>query len=290
MALRARWHPGADDGPSLTVPAFAPEGGGPTIPGPLLRLRPGARVRLVVRNTLADTLVLCTPMRMRCVERDTMRIAPGASGTADFVAAGATTSLYRAHYLRGGKIVRGGDAQEMMGAILVDSAETGEARERLMVINSWGDPTDEARFVQMINGRTWPHTERFDLSVGDSIRWRLLNAGDTEHPMHLHGFYFRVDARGNIERDTVFSAEQQQLVVTENLRPFGTATMSWAPARSGNWLFHCHKAAHMSQNQQIVLAGLPIPDTLAPHGAAARGRRDGRARDRHSGGWSGRDG
>jgi manganese oxidase len=269
VAHRASWHPGADTGRSLTAPAFAEEGRAPTIPGPLLRVRPHARVRIVVRNALSDTIVLCTPMRIACAERDTVRIAPGDSGFREFVAAGATTSLYRAHRVRGGKRVTDADANSLMGAIIVDSA-TVDRRERLLVINPWLDTADTNRFVQMINGRTWPHTERFEMAVGDTLRWRLLSAGSTEHPMHLHGFYCRVDARGDIEQDTTFTPEDRQLVVTENLRAFGTATITWAPARGGNWLFHCHKAAHMSANQLLALVGVSAPDTLPVHDAAPR--------------------
>ena len=48
-----------------------------------------------------------------------------------------------------------------------------------------------------INGKSWPHTERIGLTVGDTARWRVVNGTVRGHPMHLHGFYFRVDATGN---------------------------------------------------------------------------------------------
>jgi manganese oxidase len=267
VALTAQWRPGADTGRRLTVAAFALEGEAPSIPGPLLRLRRGERARLIVRNDLADTLVLCAPMHLRCVRGDTLRVAPGAVAAAEFVANQTTTSLYRAGLLRKGRLITQEDVQ-MSGGIVVDTSDAQDKRERVMVINTWLDPADTAHFVQMINGRTWPHTERVDVALGDSIRWRWINAGATEHPMHLHGFYFRVDTRGNVEQDTVFTSEQQQLAVTENLRPYGTATIVWAPSRSGNWLFHCHKAAHMSAIQQYFLAGGTAPDSLPEHGTA----------------------
>ena len=58
----------------------------------------------------------------------------------------------------------------------------------------------------VINGRSWPHTERLGYQVGDTVRMRLINAGAAVHPMHLHGFYFNVDSRGDERADTVFRA------------------------------------------------------------------------------------
>ena len=46
-----------------------------------------------------------------------------------------------------------------------------------------------------INGLSWPHTERLAYAQGDSIHWRVINFTELDHPMHLHGFYFRADRR-----------------------------------------------------------------------------------------------
>ena len=39
-----------------------------------------------------------------------------------------------------------------------------------------GTPT---RVFTALNGRSWPHTERLGYAVGDSVRWRLVNASAT---------------------------------------------------------------------------------------------------------------
>src|SRR5690349_21242403 len=44
------------------------------------------------------------------------------------------------------------------------------------------------RFIWMLNGEAWPATERIHAAVGDSLRWRIVNATLLPHPMHLHGF------------------------------------------------------------------------------------------------------
>ena len=54
-----------------------------------------------------------------------------------------------------------------------------------------------------INGKSWPNTERLTYAVGDTVRFRLLNTSAAPHPMHLHGFYFDVNSRGNGTTDSV---------------------------------------------------------------------------------------
>src|SRR5688572_21271770 len=55
-ARLAMWHPDADDGPGALTPAFAADDAAPSIPGPLMRVRAGTTVRVMLRNSLRDTL------------------------------------------------------------------------------------------------------------------------------------------------------------------------------------------------------------------------------------------
>jgi manganese oxidase len=267
VAMPARWFPASDTASSLSIAALAVEGREPRVPGPLLRTTVGTPVRLSLRNALSDTLVLCVPFSKACVVKDTLPLLPGTSRTVDFVADRAGAFFYRAVRLRGGHTLdeRVRNTQ-LVGALVVDSAAPARP-DRVLVITGWSrDTTDDSPFVQAINGKMWPFSERFDLAVGDSVHWRVLSATDAEHPMHLHGFYFRVDARGDMERDTVYAADDRAMVVTESVRHLGSALISWAPARPGNWLFHCHKGFHMSGEQLYHLAGMKPPDSLVSHG------------------------
>lgn len=267
VAQPARWFPASDTGSSLSIPALAVEGREPQVPGPLLRTTLGARVRISLRNALSDTLVLCSPFSGACATKDTLRLLPGRSQSVEFVADRVGAFLYRAVRLRGRTLDERVGKTQLVGALVVDSVSPSPASDRILVITSWAkDTTDDTPFVQAINGKMWPFSERFDLAVGDSVHWHLLNATDVEHPMHLHGFYFRVDARGDMERDTSYAADARPMVVTESVRHLGSALISWAPARPGNWLFHCHKGFHMSGEQLYHLAGVKPPDSLVSHG------------------------
>ncbi|HEX6314382.1 MAG TPA: multicopper oxidase domain-containing protein, partial [Gemmatimonadaceae bacterium] len=101
------------------------------------------------------------------------------------------------------------------------------------------------RMVFSINGRSWPHTERLTATVGDSLKWRVINLNVDVHPVHLHGVYFRVDEFLAAPAVLASKGLPGRMAVTELMTPFSTMTMTWAPERAGNWLFHCHFALHL---------------------------------------------
>jgi FtsP/CotA-like multicopper oxidase with cupredoxin domain len=108
------------------------------------------------------------------------------------------------------------------------------------------------RQVPSLNGLSWPHTERLDYLVGDTVNFRVINATTAVHPMHLHGFYFKVNSRGDAIRDTVYTASQRRTAVTEFMRQMTTMNMSFVPTRPGNWLFHCHLVFHIARDLKLL--------------------------------------
>ena len=47
-----------------------------------------------------------------------------------------------------------------------------------------------------INGLSWPFTERLTYTQHVPVNWRAINASNQVHPMHLHGFFYNVNSRG----------------------------------------------------------------------------------------------
>jgi hypothetical protein len=92
--IMARWYPEAADGPFVDVAAFAERGKAPMIPGPLVRVPVGTRVRLVIRNTLADTTIGLWGMGVAAAV-DTTTIGSWGMGSA--AAADTTTIAVRPH-------------------------------------------------------------------------------------------------------------------------------------------------------------------------------------------------
>ena len=240
----ARWYPEADDGPYIEAPVFAEEGEGPQVPGPLIRVREGTVLDITVRNPLPDSVLWVHGLVARPGADDSTAVPPGGKQRFVFRAGAAGTYMYRAHLGHVDSDVR--EREQLAGAFVVDSVDA-RGDDRIFVINVWGEPIDSAtyRSAVAINGKSWPYTERISAALGDSVRWRWVNASIREHPMHLHGFYFRVDSKGIMARDTLLAPEARRMVVTETMWPMQTMSVVWSPDRPGNWLYHCHLAFHV---------------------------------------------
>ena len=269
------WRPDGDGAPGLVVRAFGEEGKAPQVPGPLLRIPRGTVVHAFVRNTLRDSTVVLHGLAEPGTDApgaDTVRIRPGERRELRFVANTPGTYHYWGTTTGATTMARAGMDSQLGGAFIVDDSGAGpRPGERVLVIGLWRQTervggvvarNDILRFV--INGRSWPNTERLAYTVGDSVRFRILNMSDAVHPMHLHGFYFNVESRGTGRKDQRFDpAGSRHLVVTERSVPGSTFTFSWVPERSGNWMFHCHDNYHVLRNRP--LDGTPLPPEEMQH-------------------------
>jgi FtsP/CotA-like multicopper oxidase with cupredoxin domain len=267
VSLDARlgtWHPDGDTDPGTVVKAFAVEGGPLQVPGPLIRVREGTKIRVRIRNSLGDSLALhgFYTRPGTDLNSDAVTIAPGETRVIDFPAGRPGTYFYWGATTAGVRLPqRPASDSQLAGALIVD-ARDGPADDRILLITNWPpDPVIIAIGRMAINGKSWPHTERLAFRVGDTVRMRVINAGGAVHPMHLHGFYFNVDSRGDERVDTVFPRDSSlRMVVTERLAGGRTFSLTWKPTRPGNWLFHCHDNAHLQRG--IPLDGRPAS---APH-------------------------
>ena len=212
---RGSWFPDGPSNPSIEVHAFAEAGKALQVPGPLLRVTEGTEIHATIRNTLDSTVVvhgLYTRDRRARAATDTIRIAGGGTREIRFQAGQPGTYFYwgATSTVPNWNADHGTLDSQLSGAFVVDPRGTsGAARDRVLLLGVWangnlaeaGDrSTVVTRFV--INGRAWPQTERLTYTLGESIHWRLINASEEVHPMHLHGFYFRVHSRGSEDVDT----------------------------------------------------------------------------------------
>ncbi len=267
-AREVMWYPEGPTAPGVPSYAFAIARGIPKIPGPLIRVPAGTEIRAIVINSLSKPMTLRGLQDHGASALDTFDIKPGATREISFQASVPGTYYYwgRTEGNREGPS-RLMDSQ-LAGAFIVDPPGVkSDPRERVMVITLWEDtlrtlPKAEHREVFGINGLAWPHTERLNFTVGDTVRWRVINATAAPHPMHLHGFYFDVTAKGNSVRDTTYTPRHRRKAVTEFMPPGTTTAMTWIPTRAGNWLFHCHLINHIDAHLKLA---------SKPHSAAHAG-------------------
>ena len=259
-AVWAGWRPDLDVDSAVTVQAFAERGKVPSIPGPLVRVPQGTQVHVSVRNTMQDSTLIVYGLRAGAIPNDTFSIAPGATREINFVAQNAGTFHYWGTTSHSALNRRVGRDAQLSGAIVVDSAGARvDPRERIFVISlidiypkSDTAANQEEVWEIAVNGRSWPHTERLHYAVGDTVRWRWINASNRAHPMHLHGFHFRVTATGNGQRDSLYAEDDTRLAVTELVRAGRTFALEWVPRRAGNWLTHCHMVPHIVPHPRRV--------------------------------------
>lgn len=240
-----RWYPEGAGGPSVDVESVAEEGRAPQIPAPLVRVRTGTIIVATVRNELPDSTVTVVGLQSRpATSDDSLRIAPGETRTVRFTAGAPGTYLYNAGV---GPMDRDSTERETTGGAFVVDSVNARVDDRIFVVNIWSQMRDSltVRNALAINGRSWPHTERITVALGDSVRWRVVNASARQHPLHMHGFYFRVDGRGGVLADTAYAADRRRLVVTERMERATTMDLMWYADRPGNWLFHCHLSFHI---------------------------------------------
>lgn len=274
-ARAAVWQPQRDPARSVVVLAFAEEGQAPQIPGPLLRVPQGTEIRMTVRNTIPPTAHVGLPperqrvpgtssiagseltvhgLRAGTVQDDVIHIPAGEAREVRFRADNPGTFHYWGAMSRRGLEFRTGTDSQLSGVIVVDPAGLPpDPHERIFVItmlDMFPDPSKTPpgpdEFWPAINGLSWPHTERLHYARGEIVRWRWVNATQSEHPMHLHGFHFRTLARGDGTRETIYPPGEVQDVVTELMESGSTLRMAWTPTRAGNWLMHCHLRDHVT--------------------------------------------
>ena len=237
----ARWYPEGESGDVVEGPVIGEVGRAPQVPAPLIRVRAGTVIMARMTNALADSAVTWRGLNSK-PGFDSVTLKPGQTTTRRFVAGAPGTYVYGAQVGVVNWDVR--EREQTYGAFVIDSIGA-RTDDRIFVMNVWGDGTVERyRSALAINGRGWPYTERITAQTGDTLRWRIVNGTIRPHPMHLHGFYFKLLAKADQERVTARAKAKQPMLVTELMDPFTTMDMEWVAARSGNWLFHCHLAFH----------------------------------------------
>ncbi|MBK7596504.1 MAG: multicopper oxidase domain-containing protein [Gemmatimonadetes bacterium] len=255
--VESGWRPEGASDPEVPILAFAEHGKAPTVPGPLVRVPLGTTMLLTLRNLTDSALVIGGLRSTLSAARDTIQLPKG--GTRDIrVRFGASgTFAYWGAFLGTDPMDRLWKDSQLNGAIVVDAPGTSMP-DRVLVVSEWFYPYDENRpfeVVSVINGKGWPYTETIHLTQNDSTRFRVVNMTSLFHPFHLHGFFYRIESKGDGRRDLPVAMGLRHLSNTDLLAPGSTVTFSFLPATPGNWLFHCHFSFHTDET--VTLSGSP---------------------------------
>nr|WP_294899584.1 multicopper oxidase domain-containing protein [uncultured Pedobacter sp.] len=100
------------------------------------------------------------------------------------------------------------------------------------------------RYVWSINNKTLSEQDVLAIKKGEKVRFVMHNTTMMEHPMHLHGHFFRViNAQG----------EYSPLKHTVSVEPMKTVTIEFDANEEKDWFFHCHILYHMNAGMARIV-------------------------------------
>ena len=252
-AREGYWFPETHEGEAIRVYAFAEKGKPLQLPGPQIRVPEGTIIKVTIQNKLDTAMTLHGFGSRPSIAGDSIIIQPGATYEATFKAGQPGTYFYRASASDKidffGLVLPHFTDSQLFGAFIIDPAgKKPDPKERIMMISLWNNNIKFDSTMQeqaSINGLSWPFTERLIYKEGEEVNWKVINASNQQHPMHLHGFYYTVNSHGNLYKDSASDKESIHKAVTELLNPGETMSISWVPEKPGGWLFHCHTIFHI---------------------------------------------
>lgn len=239
--------------PGRVVDAWTYNG---TVPGPMIRLEPGDRARVIVHNELpmgtnvhwhgvdlADSTeggaALTPPL-----------IEPGQSFVYEFEATRPAVGMYHARHRGRMQVPNGLFAVLLVGNVALPAGQTiggldlpediELALEVPMVLN------DAGVIGLSLNGKSFPATRPLEVDRGDWLLIHYFNEGLQPHPMRLDGFGQLVVAKDGFPLDHPFWAD------TVNISPGERYSVLVRAEEPGVWMWHCETLDHIEGEEGMV--------------------------------------
>lgn len=245
-----------------------------TVPGPLIRVTEGDRIRVVFTNNLTTPTSIhwhgqFVPAAMDGVAQPELSqkpVQPGETFIYEFEAKPAGTFMYHSHFDTDTQVNVG-----LFGGLIVDPKNWQAIKpnvEALLYLNEWR-VIDGVTYPAMpsmgepnyftINGKTYPDIPAIEVKQGQRVRLRFVGAGQFEHPMHLHGTGativatdgFPVPDSAQITKDTF------------PIHPGERLDVEFVATNPGQWALHCHIVHHVT-NDDVEPGGLLMVIDVAP--------------------------
>ena len=241
--------------PDVLVTAMTYNG---TVPGPMIRVTQGDKVRINLKNELPFPTTIhwhgvLVPNAMDGVPNMTQEaVPPGGTFTYEFTAEPAGTFWYHSHYETDSQVLTG-----LYAPFIIEPKEppaTPADVDVTLMLSEWrvvGGQTFPAMPMTgmdpnyfTINGKAYPAVEPLKVKLGQRVRLRFVAAGQFIHPMHLHGLPFRIVATdGNPVPEGA-----QLLKDTVSVAPGERYDVEFIADRPGKWMLHCHIPHHTTND------------------------------------------
>jgi FtsP/CotA-like multicopper oxidase with cupredoxin domain len=250
-----------------------------TVPGPMIHVTEGDKVRVILKNTLPEPTTIHwhgiqVPNNMDGVPDLSQKpIEPGQSFTYEFTAGTPGTYMYHTHY--------DDDKQMSLGLyapFIIDPKDNKNKPDVdvLLMLSEWRVVNGQT-FAAMpmaamepnyftINGKSAPSTPEIEIKKGQRVRLRFYGVGQLIHPMHLHGFPFKLVATDG--HDVPEAA--QMTMDTISVAPGQRFDVEFVADQDGKWLLHCHIAHHLTNDDEGAgMGGLTIVLNVTDSGASS---------------------
>ena len=223
-------------------------------PGPTIEAVEGDRVRLLVTNKLQEHTTIhwhgvLLPNGMDGVGGlNQPQIKPGETYVYEFTLCQHGTQMYHPHADEMVQMAMG-----MEGFFIIHPKEPEQPRidrDFCIFLQEWfvepGTSTPNPNIMTdfnlfKFNSRVFPGTASLVVRLGDRVRIRVANLSMDSHPIHLHGYNFKITGTdgGRIP------ATGQWPETTVNVPPGTTRDIQFVANAPGDWALHCHKNHHV---------------------------------------------
>jgi uncharacterized cupredoxin-like copper-binding protein len=221
--------------PGKVVDAWTYNG---TVPGPTIRVNPGDKVKVVLKNELPESTTihfhgLDLPNALDGVPDITQPpVKPGQSYSYEFVAQSTpAVGMYHSHHNAAKQVSNGLAAAFLIGQEPVP-AGVNVSQEHVMMLN------DTGTIGFSLNGKSFPATAPYTAKLGEWIEVHYMNEGVSAHPMHLHGLPQLVIAKDGYALTQPYTADTVMVGPGERFTVLVQATLP------GTWAWHCHILPH----------------------------------------------
>ncbi|OHB57701.1 MAG: copper oxidase [Planctomycetes bacterium GWF2_42_9] len=223
-------------------------------PGPTIEVVEGDRVRILVTNKLPETTSvhwhgILLPNGMDGVRGlNQPPIRPGQTFAYEFTLRQHGTQMYHPHADEMVQIGMG-----MMGLFIIHPKETIVPlpdRDFAIMLHEWfikaGTATPNPNIMVdfnyfTFNSRISPAIEHLVVKLGQRVRIRIGNLSMDSHPIHLHGYSFKVTGTDG----GPITPTAQWPETTVNVPVGSTRDIEFVADAPGDWALHCHKVHHI---------------------------------------------
>ena len=225
------------------------------VPGPIVRVNVGDKVRVVLKNDLPESTSLHfhgirVPNALDGVDPYTQPpIKPGESFTYEWTPQEMGIGMYHSHHNAEVQVPNGmagafiiGDWHKKADEIVAGMKHPlpdykGVAQEVNMVLD------DAGTIGLALNGKSFPATQGYVMKVGETMLVNYYNEGLLTHPMHLHQPTALVIAKDGYPLESPYYADS---IAVE---PGSRYTILVTAKDPGVWAWHCHILNHAETPQ-----------------------------------------